>query len=357
MMAIAFLAAAYTLSLELKRKELGGLLSSHTIRIKIGEGASMSELLTTAALWFLVGFKMTYAFTHYDEFVADTQGVILSGKGNLLGGLLAAGLFTFLRYREKERKKLAKPEWKEVEVHPHELVGNLTIAAAVGGILGAKIFHNLENLDEFAADPVGSLLSFSGLTMYGGLIVGGAAVLWYGKKKGIPMLHLCDAAAPGLMLAYGVGRIGCQIAGDGDWGIVNNAQNPFSFLPDWAWAYDYPHNVNNVGVPIPGCEGNHCMVLPEPVFPTPLYEAVACILLFVGLWQLRKRISIPGMLFFVYLILNGFERFWIEKIRVNTKYVIAGNEITQAEIISTLLVIGGLAGVFILRKRARESSS
>lgn len=357
MMAIAFLAAAYTLSLELKRKELGGLLSSHIVRVKIGEGATLSELLTTGLLWFLIGFKMTYAFTHYDEFVADTQGVILSGKGSFLGGLIAAAAFSYLRYREKEKKKLPEPQWKNIEVHPYELVGNLTIAAAIGGILGAKIFHNLENLDEFAADPVGSLLSFSGLTMYGGLIVGGAAVLWYGRKKGIPMLHLCDAAAPGLMLAYGVGRIGCQIAGDGDWGIVNDAKNPFSFLPDWAWSYNYPHNVNNVGVPIPGCEGSHCMMLPEAVFPTPLYEAVTCIILFAGLWYLRKRIIIPGMLFFVYLILNGFERFWIEKIRVNTKYVIAGNEITQAEIISTLLMIAGIAGVLILRKRARTSSS
>jgi len=356
MMAMAFLAAAYTLSLELKRLEGLGKISSHKMKVQVGLPASITELITAGIIWFLIGYKIVFAALNYQEFVGDTQGFLLSAKGSLLGGIALGVIAAYLRYREKEKQKLEKPEWREEIVRPYQLVGNLTITAAVGGILGAKIFHNLENLDEFFADPVGSLISFSGLTMYGGLIVGGIAVLWYGKKKGIPMGHLSDAAAPGLMLAYGIGRIGCQVAGDGDWGIVNTTPNPFSLLPDWAWSYNYPHNVNSVGIPIPGCEGSHCMMLPEAVYPTPLYESIACIMLFSVLWGLRKRIIIPGMLFFVYLVLNGFERFWIEKIRVNTKYIIFGNEITQAEIISTLLVISGLVGIYILRKRNKSDS-
>jgi prolipoprotein diacylglyceryltransferase len=164
--------------------------------------------------------------------------------------------------------------------------------------------------------------------------------------------HFADATAPGLMLAYGTGRLGCHISGDGDWGIVNTAPKPdwMGFLPDWFWTYNYPNNVINEGVPINGCVGNHCMVLPEPVFPTPLYESIACILLFAVLWSFRKRIMIPGMLFAIYLIMNGVERFLIEKIRVNTQYHIGSLDITQAEIISMVLFVLGVVGVVWLRR-------
>lgn len=171
--------------------------------------------------------------------------------------------------------------------------------------------------------------------------------------------HFADSAAPGLMLAYGTGRIGCHISGDGDWGIPNVDPMPswMNFLPDWMWGYQYPHNVLSEGIPIPGCEGRHCMMLPEPVFPTPFYEAVLCIGLFFVLWSLRKQITVPGVLFSLYLILNGVERFFIEKIRVNTKYHIGSYEITQAEIISVVLIILGVAGVIVFRKMAKSKTA
>jgi phosphatidylglycerol---prolipoprotein diacylglyceryl transferase len=189
--------------------------------------------------------------------------------------------------------------------------------------------------------------------MYGGLIVGGAGVIWYAMKNKMNPFHFSDSAAPGLMLAYGTGRIGCHIAGDGDWGIVNNNPVPswLSFLPDWLWGYQYPNNVLSEGITIEGCVGKHCMMLPEAVYPTPLYEAIVCISLFFVLWSLRKRITIPGMLFSVYLIMNGVERFFIEKIRVNTKYHFGTYEITQAEIIAVLLIITGVTGAILLRKK------
>jgi len=213
--------------------------------------------------------------------------------------------------------------------------------AAIAGILGAKLFHNLENLDDLLADPVGALLSFSGLTFYGGLICGSLAVLYYTRSKGIATVHLLDAAGPALMLAYGVGRIGCQVAGDGDWGIYNELPQPdwLLFAPEWVWAYDYPNNVLGIE-------------LPAKVFPTPLYEAVLCIAMFGVLWFLRKRIQVAGVIFSIYLILNGVERFFIEKIRVNEMYTIMNWEITQAEIISTGLVALGIWGIWYSRKRA-----
>lgn len=352
-LAISFLCAAWTLSLELKRKEKEGLLSP-VIRKKVkGKQASSTDYAVSAIAGFLIGWKLLYVIFNYSEFVNDTQGVILSSKGNMAGGIIASALSVYLRYRESEKNKKDKPVTVEEKIHPYQLVGNMTVIAAVAGIIGAKLFHNLENIDELLNDPVDALLSFSGLTMYGGLICGAIAVIWFGNKNNIPWYHLIDSAAPGLMLAYGTGRVGCHLSGDGDWGIVNLSAKPdwLSFIPDWMWSYHYPHNVINEGIPMPGCVGKHCMMLPEPVFPTPFYEAVMCISLFFVLWSIRKRISIPGILFSVYLIMNGTERFFIEKIRVNTKYHLFGNEITQAEIIAVCLFITGIAGLFYFRKR------
>jgi Prolipoprotein diacylglyceryltransferase len=204
---------------------------------------------------------------------------------------------------------------------------------------------------------------------------------------------LCDAIAPALMLAYALGRIGCQVAGDGDWGILNTAfvsdaagnlissngvdiQNiikvngnyyseqfatfshiqslhvqPFWGLPNWLFGYNYPHNVVNEGMAIAGCDGgNYCRVLPISVFPTPFYETLMGLVLFAVLWVLRSRIATPGKLFGIYLFVNGLERFLIEKIRVNTKYSIAGFHPTQAELISSLLMIAGICLIIFSKK-------
>jgi prolipoprotein diacylglyceryltransferase len=269
----------------------------------------------------------------------------------------------------------------------------MTIFAAIFGFAGAKIFNSLETWDDFVRNPVESLFSFSGLTFYGGLICAALAIWYYARKNGITFWHLNDAAAPALMLAYAVGRIGCQVSGDGDWGILNSAyyttpdgkpsvSSPQiferivtqykqiylpqfgsleniphlsvkapSFLPDWLFAYPYPHNVINEGVKITGCDGQYCSQLPIPVFPTPFYETLVCLGLFFVLWSLRKRLKVPGALFAVYLILNGIERFLVENIRVNTKYSIFGFHPTQAEIISSLLVLTGIILLVVLGKK------
>lgn len=345
MLAISFLAAAWTLQRELLRKEREGLL--HTIRTEkvVGDPASFSDLAISFLTGFVIGYKLFYAAINYSAFVEDTQGFLLSFRGNLVGGLLIGSAMAYLNYREKEKERLPHPKTVVEQVHPHQLVSNLTMVAAISGIIGAKLFHNLENLHEFSEDPLGALFSFSGLTMYGGLIVGAVTVMIYGYNRGIHPLVLADATAPGLMLAYGTGRLGCQISGDGDWGVVNTAPSP-SWLPDWAWAYNYPHNVINEGVPIPGCEGRHCMVLPDPVFPTPLYEAIACILLFFAIWAIRKRFKATGTVFSLYLMLNGVERLLIEQIRVNNKFDLLGMAVTQAEVIAVVLILIGAAGLY-----------
>lgn len=265
--------------------------------------------------------------------------------------------FLHLELKRKETEGLLHTflDKKGNSVHPFQAIGNMLFIAAIAGLIGARLFSILEYFSDFINDPWGTLLSMSGLTFYGGLIFGSVAVIIYTRKRGIQTIHLIDAAAPALMLAYAIGRIGCQLAGDGDWGINNLSPKPgwLSFLPDWAWAYNYPHNVIKEGVPIPGCIGDYCNALSIPVFPTPLYEIIICSLLFLVLWFFRKKIKTAGILFSIYLIFNGVERFFIEKIRIDSDYHILGFAIKQAELISLFLIISGLGWIIysLIQKR------
>ncbi|RYY11157.1 MAG: prolipoprotein diacylglyceryl transferase, partial [Chitinophagaceae bacterium] len=236
-------------------------------------------------------------------------------------------------------------------------VGEITILALIFGLLGAKLFDIFENWGDFLKHPSSYIFSPSGLTFYGGLICAAIAIWVYARKHNIGFWHLNDAAAPTLMLAYGLGRIGCQVAGDGDWGIENINPKPFSWLPDWMWAYTYPHNVNEAGRPMADCVGKYCNELPVPVYPTPFYEVIMGLLLFAFLWSVRKKLKVPGTLFALYLMVNGLERFLIEKIRVNNPMDILGFHPTQAELISTLLFISGLVLWIVLTRRAKTTKS
>ena len=358
--AIAFLAASYIISIELKRKEKEGYLSVSIIKETIGKSLSIYDILTSVITGFFIGFKLIEAFFHYSDLVANPQDFILSARGSFSGGILIAALSIYLKWKDNKKTRLATPKEIEKRVHPYELVGNMTMIAAVSGIIGAKVFHNLENMGAFLADPIGQLMAFSGLTFYGGLISGAASVIWYAKKYKIRTLHLIDSSGPALMLAYAVGRIGCQLSGDGDWGVNNLASKPdwMALLPDWMWSYTFPHNVIRSGIPMEDCGAKfwqpYCYQLANPVWPTAFYEVVMCLLIFSFLWTIRKRIRIPGMLFCIYLAMNGVERFFIEKIRVNTEYNILGG-ITQAEIISFCLVLIGLLGCFILYSNNKKT--
>jgi prolipoprotein diacylglyceryltransferase len=124
-----------------------------------------------------------------------------------------------------------------------------------------------------------------------------------------------------------------------------------SWIPTWMKAFNYPHNVINEGVSIKDCSGQYCRQLPIPVFPTPFYETLMCLILTGLLLVLRSRFTAPGAVFAVYLVFNGLERFFIEKIRVNTQYDIMGFHPTQAELISTLLVITGIVLFLYVNRR------
>lgn len=353
--AIAFIIAAVVLANELKRKSKQGLFQPTEMQVMVGQPASMLDLGLNFLLGFVLGYKIVALFILDSSATEDPQAFIFSGMGSWPAGIGLGLLFAWLKWWEKNKQKLAKPEKRIVRIWPHDRVGELTIIALVFGLLGAKLFDIFENWSDFLKHPSDYIFSAKGLTFYGGLICAGLAIWWYAKKHKIGFWHLNDALGTTMMLAYAVGRIGCQVSGDGDWGIVNNNPKPFSWLPDWMWSYKYPHNVNEMGIKIPGCEGKFCNELPEAVYPTPLYEIVACFILFFILWSLRKRLKVPGTLFALYLMLNGIERFFIEKIRVNTRINIFGFQPTQAEVISSLLFLSGLTIWIILSQRAKKT--
>ncbi len=347
--ALAFVFASWTLSLELRRKTSDGLMRPVKRTIIEGAPATPAELVTNGIIGFIIGWKLLYLLLDRDV-LDDPQGFLLSGMGSIPGGLIVAGLMVWNKWRQRQKARSEKPKKIEVVMQPHEHAGNITLTAAIWGLIGAKLFHWLENPDEFMQFirmPSPSTL-FSGLTMYGGLILAGAMVIRYFKRNGIPPLHGADSAAPGVMLAYAIGRIGCQVSGDGDWGIVNSRPAP-SWLPHWLWSYDYPNNVNGVGVPLTDhrpCFEGYCTVLPDPVFPTPIYETLVCLAFFGILWTVRRKAHPAGMVFFLFLFLNGLERFFVEKIRVNVR---VWGDITQAEIIAVLLMLAGIAGMIWIR--------
>jgi prolipoprotein diacylglyceryltransferase len=317
-------------------------------------------------------------------------------QGNWLIGIATGLLVLGFRVYEINKQKKEVPETVLQNIAPHDRISDIIMYAALFGFLGAKIFHNLENWNEFSKDPIGALLSFSGLTFYGGLICAALAIFVYCKKNKFSFTHLADAAAPALMIAYAIGRMGCHISGDGDWGINNSAfisdsngktvvaaanqytqalqQNATFYirrfdslsnvqqahisipiLPHWFSAYTYPHNVLNEGVRLNNCNDNYCAFLPLPVFPTPLYECIICLFLFCILWHYRRSIHGAGRMFGLYLMLNGIERFTIEKIRVNTVYSIWGFHPTQAEIISFCFII--LGSILFFKKSKQPQST
>jgi prolipoprotein diacylglyceryl transferase len=352
--ALAFIISALVLAAELRRKSKEGLLQPTEVEEIKGKPASFTDLALNFLLGFILGFKILALFLLDKAATDDPQAFIFSTRGSWPAGLILGFLFAGLKWWDKRKELLPKPEKRIIRYWPQDRVGEITVLALVFGLLGAKLFDIFEHWSDFLKNPSSYIFSPAGLTFYGGLICATLAIWWYARRHKIPLLHLSDAAAPPLMLAYAIGRIGCQVAGDGDWGIPNTNPKPFSWMPDWLWSYRYPHNVNQMdeGELIPGCvDAKYCNQLSVGHYPTPLYETIVCLILFFILWAMRKRLKVPGTLFALYLILNGIERFFIEKIRENERMNLFGLHPTQAEVISSLLVIGGVALWIFLRRR------
>jgi len=355
MVAMAFVAAGLVVYYELKRKHLQGLLPFTEKKLVTGQPATTAEIITSLIFGYFIGLKFFGMFGNYNYFADHPQEYLLSGQGSQAGGIISGLFFGFLTWYDRHRKRLPKPKTEIIKIAPQQLTLNFLVVAAAFGILGAKFFDVLEHIDDLVRDPLGTLFSFSGLAFYGGLLIAAIAVVIYARRNDIAWYHIADVAAPALMLAYAIGRIGCQLSGDGCWGIPNPNPKPawLSFVPDWMWAFDYPHNIINQGIPLPDCTGAHCFVLDQPVFPTPVYETLICLLFFLVLWGMRKKLKYAGHLFSIYLVLNGIERFMIEMIRVNHRYTLTGNlALTQAQFIALGLIITGVTLYFYFKKQA-----
>jgi len=345
-MASAFLVGAIVIIKEFKRLKNDGYLQPIKETFRKGFPADWGEYIGNGIFGFLIGYKLSLFILNFNDFFwRDPELYLFSADGYPLGGLIGAAIFIFWIYRKRKKEELPQPIVEQRNVWPHERVWDIITLAAFSGILGAKLFTWFEDWDGFMSDPLGHLVSLQGLTFYGGLICATAVLLTFAYFKKINLLRLMDVGGMAVMLSYGVGRLGCHFSGDGDWGDPNPHTLPdwLSWLPDWLWAFDYPGNVAKVGVRIPDCMGEYCFVLPNPVYPTPVWEFMMAVIIFGVLWSLRKRLVIyPGLLFAVYLVFNGIERFTIEMIRVNADYELFGMAFSQAQIIAMCLIGTGL---------------
>ena len=213
-------------------------------------------------------------------------------------GFLASGALVARRLRE-----LGKPvDWA------YEIV----FASLVGGLVGSRIDYIVQNYDDVSDDLAGALFSGSGLVWFGGVVGGAIGVLLWARWRGFLEPRMFDVNAPALALGYAIGRVGCQLSGDGDYGVAT----------DLPWGMAYP-------------EGS--VATNEEVHPTPVFETVAMGLVALLLWQLRDRLR-PGALFGLYLVLAGVERLLIELIR-RTDAVLAG--LTPAQLFSVAMIAAG----------------
>jgi phosphatidylglycerol:prolipoprotein diacylglycerol transferase len=299
------------------------------------------------------------SYPYLSDVIKDLSGVDLPLPLATFGMMVAAAMLLAAAFFKAElrrlhqsgrignaRRRLVGKNGKVeiIEKAPEDTVSDMTVAVAIAGIVGARVFHILENLDLFMAAPWAMIFSRSGLSIFGGLIFGTVTGLVFVRRWSLPRRPLLDAAAPAMMLGYAVGRIGCQVSGDGDWGVAANMALKPDWLPVWTWAQTYTNNIYGELIAAPG------------VYPTPIYETLMALACFALLWALRKHPFKTGWLFSVYLLLAGVERLLIEQIRVNPVLHIGPVHATQAQMIAVTLIVFGTLGLLRLsRRRVPES--
>lgn len=379
LLVLALVACGIFLKSELKRLEGEGKILPQTNRVTISQQTGIFDILINVLILAFIGAKIPLIIEDSGAFSADPAGILFSRQGNwMIGILLGIVLTAYYIYKNSKLPKESKTQ--NVIYMPSSKSNDIIMLAGLSGVLGSKLFSVLENPGDILEDPLGSILSGAGLNVYGGLILAFFTVIWYVKKIGIKPIYMMDIGGMGILLGYAVGRLGCQFSGDGDWGIVAASQPSWWFLPDWVWSYHYPYNVNNEGVLMSHCNAEiyqellskrismedrcaeacgmrYCHELNPKVYPTPIWETFISLVGFGLLYAWRKKVTIAGVLFFAYMIFNGIERFFIEEIRVNEKYNILGLHWTQAQYISLIFVLVGIAGIIYLRNTHKQKNS
>ncbi|MEX2090194.1 MAG: prolipoprotein diacylglyceryl transferase [Bacteroidota bacterium] len=236
-------------------------------------------------------------------------------------------------------------ELKRKNIDPN--IGNtVTMIAVVAGIAGSKLLFLIEHWGQFIADPMGMAFSPTGLTFYGGFLLATLMIFLYARNKKVRFFSIADAVSPGLILGYGIARLGCHFAGDGDYG----------FPTDLPWGTDYSNGTYPPSVAFrgfPEITGRYPGgVVPDNILchPTPVYELIFCAIIFSILWRYRKSIHGNGRMFTLYLMLAGLERFSIEFLRLNPRIALG---LSEAQVIAIGLMIVGLAGWMVLSGKRR----
>lgn len=241
---------------------------------------------------------------------------------------------------------LLTSELKRKKLNP-EMGSTITIIALIGGVAGSKILYLIENWPSFVVDPLGEAFSPGGLTWYGGFLLATAIIYFYVRRKKVRFLKIADAVSPGLLLAYGIARIGCHLSGDGDYGFPTT-------LP---WGTDYSHGTYPPSLAFRGFPEITSQypngIVPDNTLchPTPIYEFIICAILFFIMWKNREKIIGDGRMFMWYLIAAGTERFAIEFLRLNPRLLFG---LSEAQLISVPLV---LLGIFGLTRLPREEAT
>ncbi|MBC8215106.1 MAG: prolipoprotein diacylglyceryl transferase [Candidatus Marinimicrobia bacterium] len=256
------------------------------------------------------------------------------------GFMLVVAFYSCYYLLTKEMKRLGYDE---------KLASDLVFAAAVGGILGSKIYYLLENLGRVIDDPIGMIFSGAGLVFLGGLIGGTLGVTWVIRKNNLAWFEFGDIVAPLLILGYAIGRIGCFLVGD-DYGLPTHHPIGVTFEKGIPPTTTYSFETYYPWIDISGFDPGVITVL-----PTQLMETAMGLMIFIYLWKKRKSITVKGSLFFTYLILAGVERFFIEFVRTNPKYVWFGDSmgLSGAQLLSVVMIVIG--GIF-LRYRSRRGN-
>ena len=240
---------------------------------------------------------------------------------------------------------LLRSEFARVGRDP-DLAWDLLFMAVIGGIVGARLYYVFLNYPSFAADPLGMLLARGGMVWYGGFLLATVLMVWRIRKLGLPLGQTADMVAPGLALAYGVGRIGCFLVGD-DYGRPTDSWVGIAF-PNGAPPTTVTNLTERFGVTVdPALIAKYGEVV--PVHPTQLYETGMSVLIFLLLWSLRKGGRAHGWLFFVWLALAGVERFVVEIFRAKDDRFFGA--LTLAQIISLMLIAVGVTWMLRLARK------
>ncbi len=357
--ALSFWLSYIVFKKEFIRKEKEGIIRPFKRSIVMRRTASVQSLILYFMIGFVIGYKIAFILRQSSPLTFYPATIIFSLNGSITGAIITGSVFLVWRYLTKRNTSVTLPSLVEEVVHPYQLMDKLLLWCAVTGFAGAILFAKLEYISQLFTDPLVYLTTFNGLAYYGGFIFGAGAYLYMTRKIGISLLTAADIGSPGMMLAYGIGRLGCHLSGDGDWGIVNTAAKPsfLNWLPDWAWSFNYPHNVIHQGRYMDGCADTYCNILTEPVFPTSLYESVCCLLMFTVMWLCRRKIKIPGQMFFIFILCNGLERLLIEFIKINTLHCVFNVCLTQAQYIAVIFCLIGIAGLAITSKKRMNLNS